>query len=511
VLKPLRRWDWFEVSFEVGKTIGQVPGVRYQQGKFHVHRTHLPLLHGVQGIDVSSYLATPEQDKVTHAGDLTLRPWQSSALEWIRPRRGVVLGDEMRLGKTLTALLTHDPATGPLVIIAPLDTRAVWMRWIERLWPGIEVYCIEGKAIDTEKLYRAPVIFGHFDVLTYHQTTKLLPGTLLIDEAHLLSNPKSRRTNAVLFYASIAARVVVMTGTPLWNRTAGLWGLLAAANPGAWGKLFDFAQRYAQPEMTEYGWRYNGVSNREEWEARRTEVLIARSWGEVLPDLPPIQRETPLIELDTDQRYEVDLAAAGLMDGAAQLDVTVLAHYRQAVGRFKVGYTIERVRAYPAPIVVWVWHKEIAKQIVTALRAGGRECFVMTGADNAVKRARTIEAWNASSDAVMVATMAVGQVGIDLSHARCAIFTEIDWTPAVLSQTEMRVFHPDEERLIVYPQLAHEIDQKLLETILTKITRGQALGMAAVGSSFAEMAHDPEEDTAQVLRDLGAALLGLAA
>lgn len=508
-----RRWDWFEVAFEVGKAYAQVPGVQYQNGRFMFHRTHLPLLRGVQGLDVSQYLDDSQANKLSdRAHDIlpagiALRPWQAAALDWMTERRGVLIGDEMRLGKTLTALLSHKPERGPLVILAPLDTRAVWLRWVTLLWPGANVYAIEGHELDSDKLAGVDVIFGHFDILSHHQTTRLQPGTLIVDEAHVLSNPSSKRTAAVLFYASISKAVVCLTGTPLWNKVIGVWGILAACNPGAWGKLFDFSQRYGQPEMTEHGWKYNGVSNREEWEARRSEVLLARTWSEVLPDLPPINRWRPTIEIDHDDRFEVDLVAGQLMTGAKLLDVTVLARYRQAIGAFKARWAIEYAKTHDAPLVIWVWHKEVGRDIAKAIKAGGRDCFVMSGGENAVKRAKTIEAWNAHPNAVMVATMAVGQVGIDLSHALEAIFVEIDWTPAVLSQTEMRIFHPDRPIRLIYPTLDHEMDQKLLDTVLAKVARGRELGLPAAGSSFAEMATGSDYNERQVLTDLGELLL----
>ncbi|HEX7096440.1 MAG TPA: SNF2-related protein, partial [Acidimicrobiales bacterium] len=333
-----KRWDWFEVDLETGKPLAQVPGVRYVNGKFQLHRTHLPLLRGRndeldacvdERLDGAGYEFVGDAARARAAGaDLELRPWQAEALDWIAPRRGCLLADEMRLGKTLTALLSHDPDTGPLVILAPLDTRAVWLRWLAVVFPDVPVHVIEGKAVDPEAMREARIVFGHFDILTYHQSTVVQPGTLIVDEAHLLSNPRSKRSKSVLFYSGVAKRVILLSGTPMWNTSRGLWTLFAATGAGAWGKEFDFAQRYCSPEMTEYGWKYNGVSNRAEWHARRSECVLARTWREVRPDLPPPRRQTVAVPLDPDQRFEVDFAAAELMAGAKQLDVTVLARYR---------------------------------------------------------------------------------------------------------------------------------------------------------------------------------------
>jgi hypothetical protein len=509
------RWDWFTVPFEWGKALAQreVPGVTYKDGRFLVHRTHLPLLIDHPGVpefigSIGTSEAFAARDRAADV-DLTLRPWQATGLDWLLNRRGALLADEQRLGKTAASLLSHDPARGPLVVIAPLDTRPVWARWFAQIFPGVPVTYITGKTLELGRFNdRPPIIFGHYDVLSYHQSTGLQPGTLILDEAHLLSNPKSRRTKAVLFFAGIAKRVIVLSGTPLWNTSRGLWALLAAAAPGAWGNLHAFAQRYCSPELTEYGWRYGGVSNREEWLARRGELVLARTWRGVLPDLPPIQREIVRVPVDRDASLAVDLAAVELAKaGKENLPITVLGRYRQAVGKFKIDPVVEMIDRREGPIVVWVWHKTIARAIEKRLE--GEPVYVMTGDDTGARRADTIDLWNDTPRGVLIATLAVGQVGIDLSHADDEIFVEVDWTPAVLSQAEMRTFHPDRPMRVRYVVLEHEIDEALLAAILKKLERGGSLDIAAAGSSFSELVDDnaDKHSAEDLLRDLGEILL----
>lgn len=269
----------------------------------------------------------------------------------------------------------------------------------------------------------------------------------------------------------------------------------------AWG----YASQNCSPEMTEHGWRYNGVSNRDEWLARRGELVLGRTWSEVRPDLPPIAREIITVPLDRDDNLAVDLAAAELAKaGTEHLDITVLGRYRQAVGKFKIDKALEVVERRAGPIVIWVWHKAIARLIAKRVP----EPFVMTGDDDGAARAEVIEQWNRTADGVLIATLSVGQVGIDLSHADHEVFVEIDWTPAVLSQAEMRPFHPDRPMRVQYLVLDHEIDQALLAAVFKKLERGKSLDIAASGSSFAEVTdQDAKADADDVLRELGALLL----
>jgi hypothetical protein len=363
----------------------------------------------------------------------------------------------------------------------------VWLHWIKILWPEISPSVITGKVLDSATL-KKPIVFGHYDILTHHRLTSLRPGTLIIDEAHALSNPKAKRTEAVLFYATVSHRVILLTGTPLWNSSKGLWSLLVACNPGAWGKLFHFAQRYCTPTLTEHGWRYQGVSNEDEWILRRDEIVICRRWEDVRSDLPATQRTTEIVDLDADQLRKVDQIAVEMRKNHTTLTVEDLAYYRQATGLYKVDVACDlatRLLEAQRDVVIWTWHKKVAKAIGRKL-AKRFPTYAVTGDDTELVRSAAFDAWRASTTpAPLILTIPVGREGIDLSRAHHAIVVELDYTPASMSQAEMRTFSPDRPMEITYLVLDHDVDQALVDLVKSKVSSGKAIGMAAAGSTFA--------------------------
>jgi len=396
---------------------------------------------------------------------------------------------------TAMSLLAHDPAKGPLLVVAPLSTRSVWLEWMAKLWPTIEPTVITGRKVDLDKLRKAEIIFGHHDILTHHRATGLVPGTLIVDEAHLFSNPKSKRTEAMLFYASIAWRVVLLSGTPLWNTSEGLWSLLAACNPGAWGRPHTFSQRYCNPTLTEYGWRYGGTSHEDEWFLRRNEVLLARQWKDVKADLPPIQFNLELVDLDAKVLRTVDELAYRLRLNETSSIVEDLNYYRQATGLYKVDIAADLARRTVVgnhDVVIWTWHKQPAHAVAAKLRKKGVPTFVVTGEDAITQRDAIIAAWKASPvPAALIITISVGQVGIDLSRAHYEIFVEVDWTPAVVSQALMRPFSADHPLGVTFIVLNHDVDLRLITELKTKIAMGDRMGFPAAGSAF-QFPEDPE-------------------
>ena len=507
VARPAGRWDWWTIPFEWAQSLGPVPGVVYRANRtVEVHRTHLPLL-AARGYPLPALTAgiPPAPPKA-----LTLRPWQARARTWVADRRGALIVAEPRLGKTPLALSLHEPG-GLLMILAPLDVREVWLAWIDRMFPGAraETLVLEGTVPDIERLRRARFVFAHYDILMHQQVTSVRPRTLVIDEAHLLANPTSQRTKAVRFFAGLADRVITLTGTPLWNKTRGLGPLLAITNPGAWGSHHEFSQRYASPEMGEYGWIYGELSNREEFMQRRAEVVFEARWSVEAPELPATNYVVVDVPVGTDDLASLDETAAEMRDDGAGTDdntIGALTRYRQATGIIKVDAVVARALVHQGPLVIWGWHKQrVIKKIADQLKKQGRAVFMLHGDLSVQKRTEALDSWRASPDGILCATLAVGQVGIDLSYATTAYMVEIDWTPAVNYQTTMRTFTPDRPMTIVFFRVDHPIERMLVDSVRTKMQRADVSAMPAAGSAFQIDAPQDVDDSA-VLDELRAVL-----
>lgn len=747
VIKSTSRWDWWQIPLDWVKSFGPgVPGIiARNDGTFEIHRSHVPMLRQF-GYDVGDIDSTDVAALPPAPAGMPWRPWQERATRWANPRRGTVIVAEPRMGKSRQALALHDPGRGPLVILAPLDVRQVWLEAVESMFPGVEVLCLEGRTVDVDAIRNADAIFGHYDIVKHQQIVNMAPGTLIVDEAHLLSNDKSQRSAAVRDYAILAKRVLVLTGTPLWNSTKGLWPLLATANPGAWGKTsFAFKQRYCNPPeapiwmgdlsfkslgkikvgdvvmgwekppghaqskltkatvlrvmkhrapivkvtlasgavirctpdhrwfsgrspsgghtvtpavgrklcrmvtqpkrcpspldaayiagildgegtwpklaqcpvknpgvhqrirecldrlgfryylqrdgvvirggrdaavrivnwcnpvkrgwiereslgarcfsggsnkqgrctdngpdeivsvepdgegvviglstttknyvawgyasqncspvIDEYGWRYGEISNEEEWLARRNEVVFQASWKVEYPNLPQTKRILVDVPIDAAGYGELDIAVESLRDATLE-DTTIgaITRYRKLTGKLKIDAVADALLQRREPVVAWCWHKvDVAKELAKAFRSRDRHrpVFLIHGDEPARKRTAILDAWRQEPEGILIATLAVGQVGIDLSHAKIAAFVEVDWTPAVLYQAMMRTFTPLRAMEIIFFRVEHPVEQLLVDKLATKLARGEASAMPAAGSGF-DLSTD-DDDPSELLSEL---------
>jgi SWI/SNF-related matrix-associated actin-dependent regulator 1 of chromatin subfamily A len=525
---PKRR-DWYAIPAAWTPEVSPAPSVQLD-GRLGplVHRSHLPLLakthpevenfllqHGsLLGLESNRSSDRAAFDATTEPNGWKLRDYQHDGREFIRARRGTLLADQMRLGKTATVVAAHDPDSGPLVVVAPLATREVWLGWFRRRWPDVRPVVLSGKRVayidpkkapkprkdrgydllngahfDPTLLQNASVVFCNYDILAGWQNFgNRRIGTLVFDEIHLLSNKKSRRSRGALFLSAQAERVVGATGTPLWNKPAGLYTTLACICPGAWGKYYDYACRYANGRMGAHGFVADGASNEDEFRARMREVMLRRTWQSVVGQMPLIDRTVEVVDITERQAFAVEKEAERMRDHAHKTTaVGATARFRRLLAKLKIEAATDvakRVLDGGERVIVWTWHRDVALKIEEALNKQGYPGFVVTGNTNADKREMILQRWRAAPTTPLVITLAVGQVGIDLSAARHEVFAELDYTPSIVAQAEMRPFTPTQPIAATYVIIDHEIERNILEALQSKCDLSFRLGVPAAESAI---------------------------
>jgi SNF2 family DNA or RNA helicase len=262
--------------------------------------------------------------------------------------------------------------------------------------------------------------------------------------------------------------------------------------------------------VTAYGTKYTGLSNGEELSQRLTEVMIRRRWKDVQHDLPPITRNTIVVDLTMQQRRKLDIVAESMRTSGATNTAASLARYRDALSIAKLPATVAQVEAClqsGEPAVVWTWHRDTAEQLVELLTAGGHDALLMTGDTPQNRRERIFEHWKSLPNAALVVTMAVAQVGIDLSHSHRPFFAEIDYTPAMIAQAEMRTFSPARAMNVTYVVADHYVDRKIVQALTRKLDAAEPVDLGTGEGAIASIdaAFRGPADTADMerfMRDL---------
>lgn len=259
-----------------------------------------------------------EQFKIPVAIKAELRSYQQEGVNWLhflnKYHLHGILCDDMGLGKTLQTICIvasdhHQRAEDfaktqapdvrrlPSLIVCPPTLSGHWQQEIKNYAPFLSVTAYVGppaeRKVLKDQLSKTDVVVTSYDVC--RNDSDILGNYswnyVVLDEGHLIKNPKAKITQAVKRLAS--NHRLILTGTPIQNNVLELWSLFDFLMPGFLGAEKVFLDRFAKPIATS---RYSKASSKEQEagalaiEALHKQVLpflLRRLKEEVLNDLPP--------------------------------------------------------------------------------------------------------------------------------------------------------------------------------------------------------------------------------
>ncbi|KAK5259541.1 TATA-binding protein-associated factor mot1 [Exophiala xenobiotica] len=185
----------------------------------------------------------------------------------------------------------------PSLIVCPPTLSGHWQQEIKQYAPFLK--CVAYVGSPTERSSRrhlleaADVVVTSYDVCRNDNDilTPLTWNYCVLDEGHLIKNPKAKITQAVK--KIISNHRLILSGTPIQNNVLELWSLFDFLMPGFLGTEKVFQDRFAKPIAASR----NAKSSSKEQEAGALAIealhkqvlpfLLRRLKEEVLNDLPP--------------------------------------------------------------------------------------------------------------------------------------------------------------------------------------------------------------------------------
>ncbi|CAK7227306.1 TATA-binding protein-associated factor mot1 [Sporothrix curviconia] len=247
-----------------------------------------------------------------------LRSYQQEGVNWLhflnKYHLHGILCDDMGLGKTLQTICIvasdhHQRAeefakTGapdvrrmPSLVVCPPTLSGHWAQEIRTYAPFLSVAAYIGapgerKALK-DSLGQTDIVITSYDVCRndIEVLEKHSWNYVILDEGHLIKNPRTKISMAVKKLAS--NHRLILTGTPIQNNVLELWSLFDFLMPGFLGAEKVFMDRFAKPIAAS---RFSKASSKEQEagalaiEALHKQVLpflLRRLKEEVLEDLPP--------------------------------------------------------------------------------------------------------------------------------------------------------------------------------------------------------------------------------
>lgn len=169
--------------------------------------------------------------------------------------RGVILADEVGLGKTIEAGIVimqyWAERKRRVLIVAPSSLRQQWSQELQEKF-NLFSHIIDSKSIKSKPVTKEGIYICSYEFAN-RNVEKLMTGwdLLVLDEAHKLRNFYSNKkgvASAISDIAKGANKSLLLTATPLQNRLEELYGLVEVVDPHYFHTLDVFRQRYIKTD-----------------------------------------------------------------------------------------------------------------------------------------------------------------------------------------------------------------------------------------------------------------------
>lgn len=434
------------------------------------------------------------------------------SVDYIRDVESVCIAVDApdKLYATRHCILTHNTvqALAVMNLVRPLRTVIGCPTFLTRNWAHEcdlwlvdpqPIVILDGakKSLPESGIVILPYSRGH----TFVDQIKAGPpiDMLIMDEAHYLKEPTSRRTKAWLGpegLARKAKRVIALTGTPMPNNPLELYGLIEVLAPelvaGVSREKFKEtyctsiemnlkitlkkSKREIQRPTEKIVAKGKSILNAE---LRASGLLVRRQKSEVLTQLPP--KNIYFVHMGVDAKIEsLVKEEADLYD---QLQMRILT----AQELIKIRGHVETVRTelgiLKAPqiaayvkylfnegedrVVCFMLHRRPIEIIKEAFDKTGIDAYVLTGSESPKVRQARVDLFQAPGGRrLLIGQTTASGVGLNMTSARYGVIGELAWVPAWNEQAMDRLHRITQTRQVEIPILCypHSCEENVIRT-----------------------------------------------
>ncbi|WP_112489761.1 DEAD/DEAH box helicase [Streptomyces bacillaris] len=388
---------------------------------------------------------------------VSLRGYQSFGARFALAQKRVILGDEMGLGKTVQAIaaLAHLAARGErhFLVVCPASVLINWDREIRArstLRP-LPVHGPERREVFAEWAAKGGVALTTFDALRTLPEEGVALSMLVVDEAHFVKNPATRRAQAVAARAEQAEHVLFLTGTPMENRV----------------EEFRSLVRQLRPELADVVSTTHGAAGSEAFRRAVSPAYLRRNQVDVLAELPA------LVHVDEWEEFSPeDLVAYRDAVASGQFMRMRRAAYATPATSAKLERLrelVDEARDNGLKVVVFSYFREVLAAVGEAL--GPDALGPISGSLPAARRQKLVDTFSAADGhAVLLSQIQAGGTGLNMQAASVVILCEPQIKPTLEHQAVARAHRMGQVRTVQVHRLlvADSVDQRMVELLARK-------------------------------------------
>lgn len=366
-----------------------------------------------------------------------LRPYQAQAVQLCMARRGLLLGDDLGLGKTFVGCgLMVQPGTRPCAVVTPVHLQSQWLK-VVRAVTTLRVHVVKKmRPYDLPPadvyLFRYSQLRGWFDLFGSGFFR-----SVIFEEAHeLRTGLASDKGRAAKQLAENAGWRLGLTATPVQGYGTEIHPVMSFINDEVLGPFEEFHREWLPLDDE----KARGLGSY----LRDQGVYLRRTKADVGQQLPPVNRIVETIDWDakTLERVE-DLArqlaikavnGSFMERGQAARDLDLMVRRATGVAKARaVALFVRLLCDAGRKVLLAGWHRDVYDIWLKELAA--LKPAMYTGSESPKQKADAIDAFVSGEAQVLIISLRAG-AGIDgLQHVCSTVVAgELDWQPGVHNQ-----------------------------------------------------------------------------
>lgn len=442
-----------------------------------------------------------------------LYPYQRGGALFAAKAGRCLIADDMGLGKTIQAIaaveiLAQTMGLERVLIVAPTSLKHQWQQEIAK-FADRKALVVEGLSARRAQGYAAESFYKIANYEVIHRDLDLIgrwrPDLVILDEAQRIKNWKTRTAQSVKRLQSEYA--LVLTGTPLENRLEELHSIVEFVDRFRLGPMFRFLDQHQHVDETG---RVVGYRNLSKISETLAPILVRRTKGEVLPELPERLEKRLFLPMTEPQRKHHEengetvgrivakwrrygfLAEAdqrrlmiALQNMRMACDSTYLLDKKTDHG-VKADELIEllgEILEQDAKVVVFSQWVRMHELVTARLKRKKWGHVLFHGGVPGPKRKQLIQQFREDADCRLFLSTDAGGVGLNLQQAEVVVNLDLPWNPAVLEQRIGRVHRLGQHRPV---RVVHLISQGTIEEGMLSLLNFKTAMFAGVLDSGAD-------------------------
>lgn len=435
------------------------------------------------------------------------RDYQREALVQLQILGGLLLADELGLGKTVSAMCPMTiPQNLPAVVVYPASLPNHWPEKLAEFMPGLRVHHVKKtcpyplikqpgqRAADLWDTIPDVILVSYHKLRGWAEVLGEIARYVVFEECQQLRNPDSDIYRACQYLSEKVTEKsglkLGLTGTPIYNYGCEFFHVIQVLLPDSLGSYEEFVREWCDVGSSDRKTRLREPAEFGEY-LRRSGIMLRRTRAEVGRELPPL----------TKIPYEIEMNKAvlhNMTSDAVMLAKTILAAneryrgerlqasgefdrlMRQATGVAKAPFVCEFVRLLiesgHQKVVLFGWHREVYNIWLEQLAEFNPVMY--TGSESPKQKKASMDAFTNGDSKVIIVSLRAG-AGIDgLQYASStAVFGELDWAYGVMWQCIGRLFRDGQiNPVMAYFLLADDGSDPIISEIVG-IKRDQLEGV----------------------------------